>query len=186
MDHVANIAYEHRAKEVMADMDLVLQEHFEQIWLAGVNRVEARRGRGLNKLRTYRTFKQDFVTEQYVFLPMPRSHRSALARFRCGVAPIRIETGRYERLPLEERLCPVCDENSVESEFHVIMQCQLYTDIRQELFYHTEAISNVFRDMSPEEQFRSLMSENCTIKYAANACHQILKRRRCYTHKEHF
>ena len=183
MDHVANIAYEHRAKEVMADMDLVLQEHFEQIWLAGVNSVEAR---GLNKLRTYRTFKQDFVTEQYVFRPMPRSHRSALARFRCGVAPIRIETGRYERLPLEERLCPVCDENSVESEFHVIMQCQLYTDIRQELFYHTEAISNVFRDMSPEEQFRSLMSENCTIKYAANACHQILKRRRCYTHNEHF
>ena len=28
----------------------------------------------------------------------PKLQRSALAKFRCGVAPLRIETGRYERL----------------------------------------------------------------------------------------
>ena len=34
--------------------------------------------------------------------------------FRCGVAPLKIETGRYgaNRVPVEERLCETC--NSVE------------------------------------------------------------------------
>ena len=30
---------------------------------------------------------------------MPLRHRSAFAKFRCGVAPLRIETGRYENKP---------------------------------------------------------------------------------------
>ena len=33
---------------------------------------------------------------------MPQSHRSAFAKFRSGVAPLRIETGRYERLRVNE------------------------------------------------------------------------------------
>jgi hypothetical protein len=32
----------------------------------------------------------------YVYLPMPTKHRSALAKFRCRVAPLRLETRRYE------------------------------------------------------------------------------------------
>ena len=60
---------------------------------------------GNNKLRTY--CKNIFQTEFYVKNIMIRSHRSALAKFRSGVAPIRIETGRYQKLPVNElRLCP--------------------------------------------------------------------------------
>ena len=49
-------------------------------------------------LRTYKLFKNEFGTEKYVELFMPKTYRSALCKFRCGVSPIRIETGRYERL----------------------------------------------------------------------------------------
>ncbi len=46
--------------------------------------------------------------------------------FRCGVAPIRLETGQYENLPEEQRLCPMCDSQAIESEIHVLIKCNLY------------------------------------------------------------
>ena len=60
---------------------------------------------------------------------MPKAHRSAFAKFRMGVAPLRIETGRYECLSEVERICPLCKEHT-EGEFHVLFNCVLYNDIR--------------------------------------------------------
>ena len=76
---------------------------------------------GGNKLRTYRSFKNEFITEPYLSIIVHKKYRSAYAKFRCGVAPLKIETGRYgvNRVPVEERLCETC--NSVEDEFHVLM-----------------------------------------------------------------
>ena len=49
------------------------------------------------KLRTYKLFKHTYNTEQYLLQKMPQRHRSAFSKFRCGVAPLKIETGRYEK-----------------------------------------------------------------------------------------
>ena len=77
-----------------------------------------------NKLRTYKLFKHDFCTEPYLEYKIPLKYRSAYAKFRCGVAPLRVETGRYERKAVHERTCLYCI-NYVEDEFHVLMQCPL-------------------------------------------------------------
>ena len=61
----------------------------EQSWYERVNQYAGPSGR--NKLRTYKLFKSEFKPEPYVTMIMSRSNRSGLARFRCGVAPIRIE-----------------------------------------------------------------------------------------------
>jgi hypothetical protein len=37
-------------------------------------------------------------------------YRSTYAKFRAGVAPLGIETGRYERLEVNERLCFNCSK----------------------------------------------------------------------------
>ena len=95
---------------------------YKDKWKDEINRERARRGNGLNKLRTYRTFKQDFETEAYVKLIMPLSWRSALAKFRAGVAPLRLETGRYENLAVNQRTCFNC-RDSVECERHVLLHC---------------------------------------------------------------
>ena len=71
---------------------------------------------------------------------MRGKHRSAYAKFRAGVAPLRIETGRYERLEVNERLCFNCSKlgiNVVEDEKHVLLQCPGYADIRQSIYYNT-------------------------------------------------
>ena len=58
-----------------------------------------------------------------------------MAKFRCEVAPLRIETGRFERLSVEDRLCFHCSGNGlVEDELHVITVCPLYQDLRDTLF----------------------------------------------------
>ena len=56
-------------------------------WSEAVKKVGARSGNGNKKLRTYCKFKNMFQTEFYVENIMTRSHRSALAKFRCGVSP---------------------------------------------------------------------------------------------------
>jgi len=65
---------------------------------------------GGNKLRTYALFKEKNELEPYLWRVQDASHRRLIAQLRMGVAPLRIELGRYERmvdgrigLPAEER-----------------------------------------------------------------------------------
>ena len=55
---------------------------------------------------------------------MPKYYRRDLARFRASVAPIRIDTGRFEHgyIPEDQRIC-LLGQTEVESEKHVILSC---------------------------------------------------------------
>ena len=88
--------------------------------------ISGRSGVGRNKLRTYRLFKSIYTygPEKYCRFRMPLSHRAAFAKFRCEVAPIRNETGRFENLDVSLRLCHIC--NVVENEAHVMLECSAY------------------------------------------------------------
>ena len=48
-------------------------------------------------VRTYKLFKSEYGVENYCKVLVPFNDRSAFAKFRCGVAPIRLETGWYEK-----------------------------------------------------------------------------------------
>ena len=56
-----------------------------------------------------------------------KKQRSAIRKCRCGTAPIRLETGRYEGLPVHDRVCPYCLD-VIEDEYHVLCECPLYDD----------------------------------------------------------
>ena len=79
----------------------------EVLWAAELARVAGRNNVGRNKLRTYRQFKAEFTVEPYVQVTLSTARRGALAKFRSGTAPIRLETGRYENLPEASRTCIV-------------------------------------------------------------------------------
>ena len=149
----------------------------EQQWLEEVNRVNSKCKKGKNKLRTYNTFKSKFTSEPYVYLIMPRSHRSAYAKFRCGTAPIKLETGRYEGIPVEDRICPVC-QNGVEDEQHVLLECPKYDDIRTQLLTDMSTVVNV-NGFSKQEVLKCILGSNneFVVKKSAKACDMILKLR---------
>jgi hypothetical protein len=153
--------------------------YFTDLWYRDLNRIDARNGVGQNKLRTYRLFKTDFATAPYLEnLYLTQGQTSALAKFRCGVAPIRLETGRYERLRLEERVCQLCDTGEIESELHVITKCNLYNDIRTELYNNVSTQIHNFQNMSDEGKLKVLLSDGNICKFSAKACSLILSRRR--------
>ena len=146
-----------------------------QDWEYALNSDSSRHGNGGNKLRTYRLFKSELKVEDYCKIVLPLKHRSAFAKFRCGVAPLRIETGRYENLFVEERLCPFC--NCVEDEIHVMLVCSVYDDIRTVLLENALDILPAFRYFSNEEKFKFLFSQNRLIRLCAKTCFNILQRR---------
>lgn len=86
---------------------------------------------------------------------MPKYLRSTLAQFRCGIIPIRIETGRFQGEPIEERICVFCYNRSVEDEFHFLFHCSLYNDYRKKLFENIGL--NQSEEISEDELLRLLI-----------------------------
>ena len=100
--------------------------HYSQLWSSDCEQSA--------KLRTYRTFKSQFVSESYLYLNLSRSERSLYVQFRCGILPLRIETGRYVGESPAQRLCVLCNTNVVEDECHFLVSCPKYSSLRNRVF----------------------------------------------------
>jgi hypothetical protein len=145
-------------------------------WKADIDRVTGKSGKGGNKLRTYRLFKNTYCVDDYCRKVMSPKYRGALAKFRTGTAPIRIETGRYECLPVNERKCFICD--NVEDEQHVLIQCPLYEDLRFELFNNAMFICPTFNCFTDSEKLCFILSNGDIVQFSTKTCWLILERRR--------
>ena len=110
------------------------------------------------KLRTYVKFKNKYGSEHYVKHLQSRRKRSLSAQFRLGVLQLRIETGRFRNLPYEQRICQLCELNKVEDEFHFIMECPLYDNVRHELFRKAERQNLEFYQLHDMPKFIFLIS----------------------------
>ena len=92
-----------------------------------------------HKLRMYSLYKTQLKCEAYLKCVESNYGRKLLARFRMGVLPLRIETGRYELcgfggtkkgLPVEFRVCRCCDLHKVEDEMHFLLECPTFEQAR--------------------------------------------------------
>ena len=96
----------------------IFQKAYDKSWLQQLNDSESP-----PKLRTYKTFKDKFCFENYLYVPDTKA-RTALARFRTSSYNLEIEIGRHhkpEPIPIPDRLCKECSE--VEDEVHRLLQC---------------------------------------------------------------
>ena len=96
---------------IISQMDAKMGLQLVSDWKSELNRVAAKTGNGRNKLRSYSKFKETFCVELYVVHVASRSYRSAMAKFRCVVAPIQLELGRFFGQQESERLCPTCHQD---------------------------------------------------------------------------
>ena len=165
--------------ECVEKVSMIVTESFISKWKQTIRAPVGNRRMGGNKLRTYNKCKDDFSTELYVECNMERKYRRALALFRCGCAPIRIETGRYERLNINERVCMIC-KDVVEDEKHVLTECPLYCDLRQDLYSVLAGYSVEFNDMS--DMAKTVFILSCkdvrTCRICAKYCYILLERRK--------
>ncbi len=97
------------------------------------------------------------------------------------MAPLRVETGRYEGLAFEERVCPYC-KDLVEDESHMILYCPLYNNIRKCLFDYLRVLYNGINCFSDIELLKFILAStnpNVT-KLCAKTYLEMLKCRREY------
>jgi hypothetical protein len=124
---------------------------------------------GSNKLRTYRLFKSEFKFEPYLNEVKIRKHRCDLTRLRTSSHKLNIEVGRYSRppIPVENRICKVCNNSSIEDEYH-IFNCDYYADLRSE--------SNI--EVNNREDFYKLMMNVDDAKSLSFYVHKCFDRRK--------
>ena len=103
----------------------IIYEQYKGTWKSEVKNVA--------KLRTYALYKDEYQAECFVYKVIDRGHRSILSRFRCGILPLAIETGRYTETPLEYRLCKFCQDDVLEDELHFLLRCNYYNELRSYL-----------------------------------------------------
>ena len=86
------------------------------------------------KLDTYRTFKSTFEQpEKYITCLNNRCHFYSLARFRCSPHKLAIEEGRYRNQERSNRICQQCNLHMIENEYHFLLICPSYTELRKVL-----------------------------------------------------
>ena len=76
---------------------------------------------------------------------------------RCGILPIRIETGRYVNLPEENRTCELCNTGEIENEKHFLCICNVFSKWRANLYCSINNNVPHFTDMSNDDKFDYLM-----------------------------
>ena len=67
------------------------------------------------------------------YIRLPSKDAAMLFSLRTEFGDFRIHTGTFESLPRNERICQRCDQGTVETVHHAIMECDAYVDIRRRL-----------------------------------------------------
>ena len=107
-----------------------------------------------SKLQTYNMFKNELCLEKYLLCVKNEKHRVALSRLRCSAHKLAIEEGRYRNIERCDRICTLCNTHQIETEYHFILICPFYSDIRARF------IKRYFRTWPNTNKFKSLMSSN--------------------------
>ena len=134
-----------------------------------------------NKLRTYRIFKDRLETSSYIKLVQDRECRRILSNFRCGSLPLAVETGRFTKpyTNLHDRKCIYCKLDKVEDEKHFLLECDFYSDLRDDFYAHILNIYPTFCSFNQDEKLHFLMNSDFIQKKLSIFIIQIYKRRKC-------
>ena len=75
---------------------------------------------------------------------------------------LEIETGRYIKKTLEQRLCKICNDDFIEDEMCFLMTCKAYRSERSEVFEKLNALIVPFHSYTIQEKFIFSMGTNDT------------------------
>ena len=62
-------------------------------------------------------------------------YKFALSLFGLRSHNLALETGRYYNIPKENRICTFCNMNKIESEYHFLLVCPLYAELRRQYLH---------------------------------------------------
>jgi hypothetical protein len=163
---------------VISDFSLIfkqrLRDQFIQNWHEQIN--------NMPKLFYFRNFKSNFCFEEYLNVIQNDKLRKRLTCFRLGSHSLEIETGRYIGLNRSERICKLCTQNMIESEYHFLLCCPFYSELRK-LFIRNASfptLNKFYYIMSSNNKHRLLLISKYLDKafdLRSNTMEQMINRR---------
>ena len=135
---------------------------YQQTWYASIN--------NSNRLETYARFKHEFCNKKYLDIVTENKYRKALTQFRLSSHDLAIERGRYQNIDRLERICNFCMGKLVESEYHFLLVCPLYRELRQKYmksYYCRWPTLNKFDSLMSADNKRTILSLAKYIYYAS-------------------
>ena len=66
----------------------------------------------------------------YLRKPIENKYKKSISRIRMSSHKLNIESGRYNNIARVNRVCTLCNHRDVEDEFHFILKCPFYADLR--------------------------------------------------------
>jgi len=81
----------------------------------------------------YKELKPIFERSAYLDIVENKKHRNIIAKLRLSSHKLLIETGRHQNIVRDQRKCVLCNLNDIEDEYHFVIKCPYYADIRNTL-----------------------------------------------------
>ena len=111
----------------------------------------------------FKNFKSSYKSEKYLNLNLDKHVVFNFSKLRISNYRPEIERGRYKNLPADERFCKIYNDNiSVEDEFHFVMKCTAYSELRHRVFNAINSFIVDFDKLTSWDQFIFLMSSEDT------------------------
>lgn len=123
-----------------------IRDQYIQTWNASLN--------SMSKLESYSRYKKTFEMEKYLQILSNDTLRKHLSAFRLVSHRLEIEIGRHNNIPREQRICKICNMQQTESEYHFLLVCPAYHDLR------TKYLPRSFLSWPTLQKFDSLMKHN--------------------------
>ena len=145
--------------------ELVVQrilDHFLQTFYSSVE--------STSKLEVLKKLDKQFKLEKYITSVDIDKHSVALPRLRCSAHKLMVEEGRYRGNERNTRKCSLCSMNVVEDEYHFLLICPAYTDLRKSYlprYYCRRPSLNKFIKLLNEDH-NSMIKKLARFVYDAN------------------
>ena len=110
----------------------------------------------------YKHFKTQLNVETYLKSDIQLKFKIAFSKLRCSSHNLFVESGRHQNIPYNERICSLCNTQSIEDEFHVFMVCPFYNDLRHQYLNDLIDLNNINMNA-----FYNLISTTNVIKLKA-------------------
>ena len=164
-----NIDVEHISQEAVVLLLNKLFDLYIKYWINGID--------SFSKMDSCRSFKSNFIQEDYFNDITNRAHRASYTKIRISNHRLAIERGRYYKIPRNERYCEFCKRHQilqVEDEIHVLLTCLKHKAPRTDLFEVIKSNCSNFEKLHSKEQFNYLMnSSGPIVRAVAKFCHLV-------------
>ena len=82
-------------------------------------------------LTLFMSLKSEIEISNYLIKIYYSSYRNCLAKIRLSSHQLNIEVGRHRNIDRLNKICTLCNMNEIEDEYHFILICPFYKNLRE-------------------------------------------------------